>query len=151
MLDIVKAKGDDQCHNITTEFRTDPEGDTDFVHINDNIVGVPSEAEVEIRCHCLAPRRRSPEWSYNDIDNVTTNRDWDNPSSPYVDYDGPRATLIINSFTEESSGLYTCHSRDTTIHYNLTWYDPGKFVYLKSLWIKSSARAIAIQILSSPN
>ena len=131
LLDMVKARGDDLCHNITTEFRADvrdPVEDTDIIHINSNVIGVPSETEVEIRCNCLAPRRRSPEWSYNNIDNVTTNRDWANPSSPYVDYNGPRATLVINSFGEQSSGVYTCHSRDTTIYFNLTWYDPGKFV-----------------------
>ena len=128
---MVKARGDDLCHNITTEFRADRVEDADIVHIiNSNIIGIPNEAEVEIRCNCLAPRRRSPEWSYNDIDNVTTDRDWTNPSSPYIDYDGPRATLVINSFGEQSSGLYTCHSRDTTIHFNLTWYNPGKFVSL---------------------
>ena len=131
LLNTVRARGDDPCHNITTEFRADPEGDVDIVHINNDIIGIPSEAQVEIRCDCLAPRRRPPpEWSYNDIDNVTTNRDWEDPSSPYVDHNRPRSTLIINSFGEQSSGLYTCHSRDTTISFNLTWYNPGKFVMI---------------------
>lgn len=124
LLNSVNARG--QCNNITTEFRIQ----SDYVHnfINNSIIGIPDDAEVEIRCHCLTPRKACPRWTYNDIENITTSRDEDDPSSPYIDNDGPRASLRINSFGEKSSGLYTCHSRDKTEYFNLTWFDLSKSI-----------------------
>lgn len=71
----------------------------------------------------MAPRRTAPEWSYNDRSLPDTSR---NDDDPYVDAVLTRVTLRVNSFGEDSSGLYTCHSRDTTVEYNLAWYDPSK-------------------------
>lgn len=123
LLSIVQARGgDDECHNITTTFDIE----SGFVYINNSIIGIPNGAEVRIECHCTGPRRASAEWTHNGID-VNTTRNENDPSSPFVDDDGPRARLEIDSFEERSSGVYTCHSRDRTDYFNLTWYDPGKF------------------------
>ena len=127
LLSIVQARGgggdDDQCHNITIAFDIESTG---FVYINNSIIGIPNGADVQIECDCSSPKRTSAEWTYNGIDLNTTQNEND-PSSPFVDNDGPRATLEIDSFEERSSGVYTCHSRDRTDNFNLTWYDPGKF------------------------
>ena len=113
------VKGDrTSCHSVTTEFRSP----INVVTIN-NITGIPNEQSVEIRCNCLAPRREDPEWSYNDEDLPETARDVD---EPYIESASTRETLRVDLFREDSSGLYTCHSRDTTVEFNLAWYDPGK-------------------------
>ena len=106
------------CHSVTTEFRSP----SNAVAIN-NIIGIPNGVSVEIRCNCLAPRRTAPVWSYDDEDLPELADDADDP---YVESTSTRETLRVNSFSEDSSGLYTCHSRDTTVEFNLAWYDPGE-------------------------
>lgn len=124
-MNAVKARGDSRCHNIAVEFIPEP----GFVYINNSIIGIPDEAEVEIECDCLAPSKKTPapDWSYNNID-INSTRKEDDLSSPYVQNSGSNARLKIESFRERSSGLYTCHSRDRTVNFSLTWYDPGKFI-----------------------
>jgi len=120
-----------QCHNITTQFK-DPEN---LVNIN-GLIGVPDGEKVEIECQCLNPKKGMAEWTYNEKNvstSTTTNHDEDDaeeddgPSPVYITTEGSRVTLKVDSFRESSSGLYSCHSRDTTIDFNLTWYDPGKW------------------------
>ena len=107
------------CHSVTAEFRSP----SNPVSIN-NFVGIPNEESVEIRCNCLAPRRKAPVWSYNDVDLPDTADDIDEPYAESTS--STRETLRVVSFKEDSSGLYICHSRDTTVEFNLAWYDPSK-------------------------
>ena len=121
--------GNDQCNDISAaEFSGEPE--QNIVNINDSTFGIPSGVDVRIRCDCSDSGGRGarprPVWRYGDGGNVTTTRNEEDPSSPYVENDGPRATLRIRSFSELSPELYICHSRDTTLQFNLIWYDPGK-------------------------
>ena len=137
LLKTVKAQrggggGDDdedQCIDISSaEFSAEPE--QGIVRINDGTIGIPSGVEVRIRCDCSDTGGRGsrprPVWSYGDGVNITTTRNEEDPSSPYVENDGPRATLRIRSFSDDSPGLYTCHSRDTELQFSLIWYDMGK-------------------------
>ena len=107
-----------ECHNITTEFKLP----TNLVNIN-GLIGIPGGAEVEIECRCLNPKKVCAEWTYNE-NNISTTA---SENEAYVSTEGPRATLSVDSFREGLSGLYTCHSRDKTEDFNLTWYDPGKW------------------------
>ena len=121
--DDEEDEDEDQCHNITTTFDIKSE----FIYINNSIIGIPNGTEVEIECRCLGPRRRSAEWSFNDNE-INTARNENDPSSPYIETDGPAHIFLkIDSFEEKSMGVYTCHSRDRTDNFNLTWYNPGKF------------------------
>ena len=115
------------CHSVTTEFRSP----SNAVTIN-NITGIPNGVSVEIRCNCLAPRRTAPEWSYNDEDLPDRAGGVD---EPYVESDSTRETLRVDSFGEDSSGLYTCHSRDTTVEFNLAWYNPGELASLLHVYV----------------
>ena len=115
---MVKASRSD-CHSVTTDFRLP----RDTITIN-NIIGIQDREQVEIGCVCTAPRRPgTPEWSYDDQSVPDTSRKDD---EPYVD---STSTLRVDSFDEDSSGLYVCDSRDVTVEFNLAWYDPGKLVY----------------------
>ena len=117
--DMVKANRS-SCHRVTIDFRLP----RSTVTIN-NMTGIPDREQVEISCDCTAPRRAgAPEWSYNDKSLTDQFR---NDNEPYVDSD---STLRVNLFSEDSSGLYACHSRDNTVEFNLVWYDPGKFVII---------------------
>ena len=106
------------CHRVTTDFRSP----ISTVTIN-NMTGIPDREQVEIVCDCTAPRRGGdPEWSYDDRSLPDRLRRDD---EPYVD---SGSTLKVASFSEDSSGLYACHSRDVTVEFNLVWYNPGKLV-----------------------
>lgn len=119
ILDICKVKASrSSCHNVTVNFIRP----LNTVTIK-GITGIPSEAQVEIRCDCLGPKREAPEWSFDDRDLPSSSR---NNDDPYVDADRTQVTLKVDSFGEDSSGLYRCHSRDTTVEFNLAWYDPSK-------------------------
>lgn len=96
----------------------------DIVTIN-TITGIPNGEQVEIRCECLAARRTAAEWSYDDESLPSLPR---NDDDPYVKPTLTRVTLRVDSFEEDSSGMYRCHSKDTTVEFNLVWYDPGKSV-----------------------
>jgi len=123
-MDAVKA-GRSSCQSVTTDFRLP----SNTITIN-SITGIPNGEQVEIRCQCLAPKRTAAEWSYND-ESLPTSLDDDDDDEPYVDSTLTRVTLRVNSFGEDSSGLYICHSRDTIVEFNLAWYDSGKSVVIQ--------------------
>ena len=131
LLTTARTSGDnEQCHDIST----DPRFPSNTIYINNSIIGIPHQNEVEIRCECLV-QRVFPEWCYNDNSITASTQNDSEEFSPYIETNGQvRATLRIESFEEQSSGLYTCNSRDTTEIFNLIWYDPGKFlnVYTES-------------------
>ena len=115
------------CHSVTTDFRLP----RNTVTIN-SIIGIPDREEVEIGCDCTAPRRAGPgdaEWSYNDNTLPDTSR---NDDEPYVD---SASTLRVNSFSEDSSGLYACNSRDVTMEFNLVWYNPGEYLVATCIYL----------------
>ena len=104
--------------NVATDFRRP----SNAVTVS-SIIGIPDREQVEIRCECMGGRRPgTPDWTYNDR-NVSDGPH--NNDEPYVNSD---ATLRVDSFSEDSSGLYTCHGRDRNMEFNLIWYDPGKLV-----------------------
>jgi len=108
-----------QCDDITVNFRQP----SNRVTISDNIIGIENREEVEIRCECSGPRGASPVWTKDDNDISTDNKD---EVTPYIAADGPRHSLRISRFEEDATGQYICDSRDTTVVFNLVWYDPSK-------------------------
>lgn len=119
LLNTRTVEGDrSSCHSITVDVRSP----IDNITIN-GYTGIADEEQVEIICDCLGPRRQTSEWSYNDKSLPSLPRD---DEDPYVESDGPRQILRVDSFEEDSSGLYTCHSRDVIVEFNLVWYDPSK-------------------------
>lgn len=113
-----------RCRDAMTDFRLP----SDAVTIN-NIIGIPDRVMVEIGCKCLEPGN-DPEWSYNDrdISDRARDDDDDDDDEAYIVSESPYVTLRVESFEEDSSGLYACYGRDTTVEFNLAWYDPSKLV-----------------------
>ena len=107
------------CESVTIDFRSPRNTDT----IN-GLTGIPDEARVEIRCDCKTTGPKgTPEWSYN---GESLPKSPPNDDDPYVDSRMAREILRVDSFEEDSSGLYTCNGGNVTIELNLFWYDPSK-------------------------
>ena len=116
MIKVVRCR----CRDVMTDFRLP----SDAVTIS-NIIGIPDGVMVEIGCECLEPSN-DPEWSY--IDRDISDRARDDDDEAYIVSEPPYVTLKVDSFEEDSSGLYACYGRDTTVEFNLAWYDPSKLV-----------------------
>ena len=115
---MIKA-GRSSCQSVTTDFRSPSNTPT----ISD-IIGIPDRERVEIRCECMDSGETLPEWNYDKKDVPDSPRHDD---EPYVDTDMTQVILRVDSFEEDSSGLYACHgSNREVVEFNLAWYDPGE-------------------------
>ena len=115
MIKVVRCR----CRDVMTDFRLP----MNTVTIN-NVIGIPDSEMVEIGCECLEPSGADPEWSYND--RVISDRGRRDDDEAYIINESPYVTLKVESFEEDSSGLYACYGRDTTVEFNLAWYEPSK-------------------------